>query len=233
MENCSRQCIRRTLFAVLIGVSPVVICLLFVALARLLIHCLELSYNRRQKPDDHRRRSSSAFYQAGRPTLSYTPVSIAELHRIIQGDHYYHHQSPPSQKDSSSVPTPTSTSALANLVIRRNAINTTPFAALFAPVTTPSFDVVNEQSQRRPSLMTFKHESTETTRLGGLNSQQSNKIVFHMNENEYNEIDPLVAATTTTTTTTTVVLEEFLDFHSVRSIPYSLDLTEPLLDTND
>lgn len=246
MENCSRQCIRQTFFAVLIGISPVVICLLFIGLARLLIHCLELSYNRRQKPDDYRRRSSSFFHQAGRPTLSYTPVSLTELHRIIQGDRHNQQQNDSSfltnilnRKEPPTVPT---TNTLGNLVIRRNAINSTPFTALFAPLSTASYDVINEQSKRRSSMVTIKHESIETTTLAtGLNPQQSNSILFHLNdfdECETNETDPLVTlpqglTTTTTTTTTTVVLEEFLDFHSVHSIPYSMNLTEPLLDNND
>jgi hypothetical protein len=252
MEYCSRQCIRRTLYAVMFGVSPIIICLLLIFIARIILHCLEMSYNRRQKPID-RRRTSSMFHQVGRSTISYTPVSITELQRIIQGDYYSQRPSESSSSffnndhNSSKTPNfmkailtrresspPPLSNALANLVIRRNAINSTPMTALFAPVSTPTsptFDTINEQNTRRPSVMTIKHESIETTTLATLNNNNnSNTIFYNTNdtwESEPIENDSLVTlpkTMTTTTTTTTVVVEEFLDCHSVHSIPYSLNL---------
>jgi len=221
-----------------------------------------MSYNRRQKPID-RRRSSSMFHQLGRPTISYTPVSITELQRIIQGD--YHSQQP--SESSSSVynndhhlpkppnfmksilnrrePSPPPLSnALASLVIRRNAINSTPLTALFAPVsgsTSPTFDTINEQNTRRPSIMTVKHESIETTTLSAINNNNDNDnstIFYNTSDSldiESTENDPLVTlpkTMSTTTTTTTVVVEEFLDFHSVHSIPYSLNLVNSILEND-
>jgi len=261
MEYCSRQCIRRTLYAVMFGISPIILCLLLIVIARLILHCLEMSYNRRQKPID-RRRSSSMFHQLGRPTISYTPVSITELQRIIQGD--YHSQQP--SESSSSVynndhhlpkppnfmksilnrrePSPPPLSnALASLVIRRNAINSTPLTALFAPVsgsTSPTFDTINEQNTRRPSGITMKRESIETITLATLNNNNnSNTIFYNTNdswESEPTENDSLdtlpKTMTTTTTTTTTVVVEEFHDFHSVHSIPYSLNLVNSMLEND-
>ena len=174
MEFCSGLCLRRTLYAVSVGISPIVICLLFIALARFILHCLELSYNYRQKPTDRRRRSSSIGYQSGRLTLSYTPVSIKELQRIIHGEYQTQEQS----ESSTITTTPSTTNTLANLVIRRNAINSTPFTALFAPISIPTFDVINEQQTRRPSLMTITHESIETTTLARLSPNHSSSVFF-------------------------------------------------------
>ncbi len=268
MEYCSRQCIRRTLYAVIIGISPIIICLLLIAITRLIIHCLEMSYNRRQKPIDHRR-SLSMFYQSSRPTISYTPVSVTELQRIIRGEYQSQQQSESSssyvtndrnspksshfiksiltRRESSSPPPSSSLSSntLANLVIRRNAIGTTPLTALFAPILTSptslTVDTINEQNTRRPSIMTVKHESIETTTLSAINNNNDNDnstIFYNTSDSldiELTENDPLVTlpkTMSTTTTTTTVVVEEFLDFHSVHSIPYSLNLVNSILEND-
>lgn len=251
MDYCSRQCISRTLYAVIIGISPIVICLLLVGIARMILYCLEMTCNRRQKVVDRRR--SSLFYQVGRPTLSYTPVSITELQRIIQGDYQNQqqnessflnndHSSPKASHFMKSILNRNESSAhtLANLVIRRNAIGSTPLTALFAPNSpsiSPTVDIVNEQNTRRPSLMTIKHELIETTTLSAVNNNNnSNQIFYNTNDSfdfETTESDLLLTlpkTMTTTTTTTTVVVEEFLDFHSVHSIPYSLNLANSILD---
>jgi hypothetical protein len=254
MEYCSRQCIRRTFYAVIVGISPIVICLLLIAIVRLILHCLEISYYRGQKPTN-RRRSSSLFYQANRPTLLYTPVSIAEIQRIIQGEYQSQQQSEsslPMLHDDNSSPKgpkfiksiltrldpPSSTDTLANLVIRREAIGSTPLTALFAPISppvTPTFNIINEQKNRRPSVMTVKHESIETTTLATRNNNNNN-IFFITDESsdiEETDTDPSVTSPktmTTTTTTTTLVVEEFFDFHSVRSVPYALNLVSSVIE---
>jgi hypothetical protein len=200
----------------------------------------------------------------GRSTLSYTPVSVTELHRIIQGDYHSQqqsessssvamndHQSPQSSRlmnsiltrSQSSPPLPSNT--LANLVVRRNAINSNPFTALFAPISTsaPSTcDIINEQNIRRPTAMTIKRESVETTTSATINNNNNNNNTIFYSTNDSlesvsAETDPLVTlpktmTTTTTTTTTTVVVEEFLDFHSVHSIPYSLNLVNSLIEND-
>jgi hypothetical protein len=241
MELCSRQCLRRTLHGVLIGISPIVICIFLIIIARFILHCLELIYNRRQKPIE-RRRSSTTFYHSGRPTLSYTPVSIEELQRIIHGDYhsrqqresffYHNHDSPKASHFMKSILTrresspAVSSNTFASLVVRRNALTSAPYTALFAPVSsTPTFDVINEQTTRRASIMTIKHESIERTTLSTTNNS-NNSIFYNTNDSwecESTETDPLVTLTKTTSTTT-VVVEEFLDFHSVHSVPYSLNL---------
>jgi hypothetical protein len=248
MEHCSRQCIRRTLYAVMIGISPILLCLLLIAIARLIVHRLELAYYRRHEPID-RRRSSSVFYHSGRPTLSYTPVSMTELQRIIQGEYQSQQQSESSltnlNNDNSSPKTHKflnsilprhepmlPSNALANLVIRRNAIDSTPMTALFAPISTsnaPTFDIINEQKTQRPSVMTITHESIETTTL----ATNNNNYFFDANdsESEQTETDQLLTSPKTTTTTT-VVVEEFVDFHSARSIPYSLNLINSILEND-
>ncbi len=251
-KYCSRQCIRRTLHAVLIGVSPIIICLLLIAIARFILHCLEMSYYRRHKPTD-RHRSSSAFYQGGRPTLSYTPVSLTELQRIIQGEYQSQQQSESSSsfftndnnspktsnfmkskllRHESSPASPANT--LANLVIRRNEINSAPLTALFAPVST--FDIINEQNTRQPNALITRHESTETTTLAAVNNNNNNNSTIFYNtndswESESTETDPLVILPKKMTTTT-VVVEEFLDFHSVHSVPYSLNLVNSHLENH-
>jgi hypothetical protein len=101
MEYCSRQCIRRTFYAVIIGTSPIIICLLLIALARLILNRLETIYYRRQKVSD-RRRSSSVYHQVGRSILSYTPISTTELQRIIQGKQATESLSTSPKSDSSS-----------------------------------------------------------------------------------------------------------------------------------
>ncbi|CAF1171329.1 unnamed protein product [Adineta steineri] len=245
MENCSYQCIRRTLYAVLIGVSPIVLCLLLIALARLILHQLETAYHRRQKFSD-RRRSSSAYHPTGRPTLLYTPVSTTELQRIIQGKKYIEpspilakseNSSPKASKFMKSILTrrePSPSRTLSSLVIRRHAINSTPMTALFAPTSTPlipTFNIINETMSKSSNAITVKHESSETKTLSTINNKRIN-VVFHTNDSfdaEQTDIDPFLFSsssptTTTTTTTTTVGVEEFLDFHSVRSVPYALSL---------
>ncbi len=262
MEYCSRQCIRRTLYAVMIGISPIIIGLFLIGIIRLILNCLELSYNRRQTVSG-RRHSSNTFHKVGRSTLSYTPVSVTELHRIIQGDYHSQqqsessssvamndHQSPQSSRlmnsiltrSESSPPLPSNT--LANLVVRRNAINSNPLTALFAPISTsasPTCDIINEQNIRRPTTMTIKRESVETTTLATINNNNNNNNTIFYNTNDSlesvsAETDPLVTLpktmTTTTTTTTTVVVEEFLDFHSVHSIPYSLNLVNSFIEND-
>lgn len=237
MEFCSRQCLRRTLYAVLIGISPIVLCLFLIAIAAFILHCFEFVYNRRQKPIE-RRHSSTIFYQPGRPTLSYTPISIEEIQRIIQG-HYQsrqqgesYHNSPTASHFMKSIFTrhepspPALSNTIPNLAVRRNAIDSTPFTALFAPVTTPTFDLINEQTIRRPpSIRMIKHESIEKTTLSTMNNSRDS-IFYNTNETwecESTDTDPLVTLTKTTMTTT-VVIEECLDFQSVNSVPYSLNL---------
>ncbi len=242
MEQCSHQCIRRTFYAVMIGVSPIIICLVFIGLARLILNRLEIAYYRRQKVSD--RHSSIVNSQSGRLALSYTPVSNAELQRIIQGE-YQTRQSYDLSTTSNNVttrktprfiksilprrePASPSASILANLVIRRDAIDASPLTGIIAPIETPlqpTFSVINEQEKRRPSLITIKRESVETTTLAGRNN--SNRNSPSMNELvEFEPIsyDPLMASTKTMTTTTTVVVEEFLEFHSVSSLPCALSL---------
>ena len=246
MEFCSRQCIRRTLHAVLIGISPVVLCLILIVIARIILHCFESAYYRRQKLLS-RRHSSTIFQQPGRPTLSYTPISIEEIQRIIHG-HYHrqqqqsesHHSTPKAThfmksiftRRESSPELPPST--LSNLVARRNAIDSTPFASLIAPLTVPSFDSVNERTPRRASIIKIKCDGVEQTLLSP-DSRSRDSIFYNANDTtecEANDTDPLVKLRKTITTTT-VVVEEFLDFQSVRSVPCSLNLGNSAEDDED
>jgi hypothetical protein len=239
MEQCSRQCIRRTLYGVMIGVSPIIICLLLIALARLIIHRLETSYYRRQKVSD--RRSSFVPSPSGRLALSYTPVSNAELQRIIQGDHQSQQLSELSSafvyNNNSNVrkapkfiksllprreALSPSASILANLVMRRDVMDASPITGVLAPISSPlqpTFSIVNEQERRRPSVITITRESVETTTLATMNNNGND-----FTESEQQTNDPLMAASKTMTTTTTVVVEEFLDYHSVKSLPCALTL---------
>jgi len=233
----------------MIGVSPIIVCLLFIGLARLVLHRLEIAYYRRQKITH--RRSSLVISQNGRLTLSYTPVSNAELQRIIQGEY-----KPRQANDSSSFstsnnsitrkaprfiksilprrePALSSTSILANLVLRRDAIDTKPIAEALAPVELPlqpMFSIINEKKNRRPSVITITRESFETTTLAPMNSSNNNTNngnflnTDDIVESEQVSNDSLMTATKTMTTTTTVVVEEFLEFHSVNSLPYALTL---------
>jgi hypothetical protein len=233
----------------MIGVSPIIVCLLFIGLARLVLHRLEIAYYRRQKITN--RRSSLVISQNGRLTLSYTPVSNAELQRIIQGEY-----KPRQANDSSSFstsnnsitrkaprfiksilprrePALSSTSILANLVLRRDAIDTKPIAEALAPAELPlqpMFSIINENKNRRPSVITITRESFETTTLAPMNSNNNNTNNGNfLNTNDIVESeqvsnDSLMTATKTMTTTTTVVVEEFLEFHSVNSLPYALTL---------
>jgi len=235
MEQCSRQCIRRTFYAVMIGVSPIVICLLFIGIARLILNRLEIAYYRRQKVTD--RRTSILAYQSGRLALSYTPVSNAELQRIIQGE--YKNRVPYDSSTTNSnirkaprfiksilprrePPALSSTSILANLVMRRDPIDAGPITGVLSPIEgplQPTFSIINEQGKRRPSLITITRESVETTTLAATNNN-NNGIILNKNDSvESEQISNDQLMTTTKTMTTTVVVEEFFDYHSVSSLP--------------
>lgn len=248
MEQCSSQCIRRTFYAVMIGVSPIIFCLVFIGLARLILYRLEIAYYRRQKITG--RRLSLSSYQSGRLTLSYTPVSKAELQRIIQGEYQTRPVHDPTTtlnvrrapKFIKSIlprrePATPSTSILANLVIRRDAIDANAIADVITPMDTPfqpTFSIVNEQERRRPSVITIKRESIETTTL----KPQTATIIKNTNLTDSGECEPitndaLMAATTTKTLTTTVVVEEFLEFHSVSSLPCELTALTTLVENDN
>ena len=254
MEQCSRQCIRRTFYGVMVGVLPVVICLLFIGLARLILYRLEIIFYRRQKLTD--RRSSLANSQSGRLALSYTPVSNAELQRIIQGE-YQSQQSNDSpihvHRNNSSLrktprfiksilprrepPTSSSSSILANLVIRCDNMDAIPLRTVLAPGETalrPSFSIVNENEKRRPSVITITRESIETTTLASINNNNnaSYSNINNLTESERITNDSVMSATKTMTTTT-VVVEEFLDFHSVSSFPCVLSLLNSVSEDDD
>lgn len=255
MEQCSRLCIRRALYAVMIGVSPIVICLVFIGLARLILYRLEIAYYRRQKPTD--RRLSLAPTQSGRLALSYTPVSHAELQRIIQGEYQSRHTHDSSISSTSTNPTARKTprfiksilprrepplasaGTLANLVIRRDAVDKCPMTvavvAMDEPLQ-PTFTIVNEHDRRRPSVITIKRESIETTTLAALNNSDNNcysSNLDEISESEPNFRDPLRATTKTLTTTTTVVVEEFLEFHSASSLPCTLSILSTVAEHDD
>jgi hypothetical protein len=258
MEQCSRQCIRRTLYAVMIGVSPIVICLLFIGLARLILHRLEMTYYRRQKLTP--RRSSLVSFQSGRLALSYTPVSNAELQRIIQGDYqsqqasdssssFVYNQNNHSRKGPKFIksilprrePALRTSSILANLVIRRDAVDANSTADMLTPMETPLqpiFSIINEKDRRRPSLITITRESVETTTLAAMNNNNNNSHengsnLDNISESEQTSNDPLMATTKTMTTTTTVVVEEFLEYHSVSSLPCALTLLNTVSDNEN
>ena len=255
MEQCSRPCVRRALYAVMIGVSPIVICLVFIGLARLILYRLEIAYYRRQK--GHDRRNSFGTSQSGRLALSYTPVSHAELQRIIQGEYQSREDSsnmsgpfnPTSRKTPRFIksilprrePPLSSAGILANLVIRRDAIDANSMTAAFVPMDVPlqpTFTIVNEQdNKRRPSVITIKRESIETTTLAAMNNSDNNSYYSANMEElvEYEPIarDPLRAATKTMTTTTTVVVEEFLEFHSASSLPCTLSVLSMVAENDD
>ncbi|CAF0872877.1 unnamed protein product [Rotaria sordida] len=263
MEQCSRQCIRRTFYAVLVGVSPIVICLLFIGLARLIIYRLEMAYYRRQKVID--RRSSAIPCQSGRLALSYTPVSNAEIQRIIQGD--YKSQLPRNQSSSiysshsnvrkaprfirSILPKRESTlqpsNLLANLIMRRNAGDASPITGILAPIETPlqpTFCIVNEQEKRRPSSIIITEESIETalppptTTIAPTNNNNNN----NNNHGSFSTTHDLIESEqipndqlmiTTKTLTTPIVVEELLDFHSVSSIPCALTLLTSIAESDN
>ena len=208
MDTGSTHWVLRTLYAVLIGVSPMLVGLLLVALARLILHRLEHAYHRRQKSLG--RRSSTILYCVGRPTLSYTPASMTEIHRIIHGDH-----SSQQLTESSSSLTNHETSALANLVMRREAISSAPFTALFAAL--PSIETINER--RRTSVITVQREVVETMTLTPLSPNRSKIYDYYESEG----LDFLLPISTTRTLTTTVTFDELMDYHSASSIPCSLD----------
>jgi len=252
MEECSLQCIHRTFYAVMIGVSPILICLLFIGLARLILYRLEIAYYRRQKVGD--RRTSLAAYQSGRLALSYTPISHAELQRVIQGEYQTRIPHDSSTNNTSARKAPRfiksllprreqavpPTSILANLVLRRDVIDGHPLTGVLTPMESPlqpTFSVINEQEKRRPSVITIRRESIETTTLSAMNNNNNNNNNNNDNNNNNGNVlttndvgeseqisnDPLMAATKTMTTTT-VVVEEFLEFHSVSSLPCALTL---------
>ncbi|CAF1108346.1 unnamed protein product [Adineta ricciae] len=244
MESCSRQCVRRTLYAVMIGTSPIVLCLLLIAIVRLILHQIETNCFRRQKSLDHRR-SSSIFHQGGRPTLSYTPVSTTELQRIIQGKPLNAlsitaprptHDSPLASRFMRSIlsrreqsPLSSSTATLANLVIRRDALSTSPITALLAPISTyptPMVDVVNEKRDKRGCGAVAKHESIDTSTLPSTHTRNRLVDFFDTNNSfdaEQIEYDPfMLLARSRAANVSNVALEDVLDFHSVHSVPYSL-----------
>ena len=242
METCSRQCVRRTLYAVMIGISPMVLCLLLIALARLILSRLEVIYNRRQKPRD--RRSSSYSHPPGRPTLSYTPVSSADLQRIIHGDLSIqrtsddHGSSTKEQKSMMSMLTrrdlllpPPSTGTLANLVIRRDALDSTPLTALLTPKSapaTPAVGTIHEQGARRSNFTTIRRESIETTRI--ITTPWGPYNMYRSYPADARLPDSLLWASNTRPT---VLVEECLEFHSTSSIPCSLHSATSLLETDD
>ena len=253
-HSCSRQCLRRSFFAVMIGVAPVAICLVLIAIVRLILYRLEIVYHRRKNTAD--RRLSLLSAQSGRLALSYTPVSNAELQRIILGE-YQNQQSSdfltvPQANSNAIRKTPrfiksiltrreapaSASSILANLVIRHDITDVLPMPSILQPLETPlqpTCTIINEQErQRRPSLITITREQIETTTLAALkankgeNSPKGTDVVdFESTKN-----DP-VLSTTKTITTTTVVVEEFLDFHSVSSLPCVLSLLDTIADTDN
>ena len=209
----SRQWIRQTLYAVMIGIAPMLLGLLLIALVRIILHRLELVYSRRHTI--LARRSSSIFYRKGRPTLSYTPIPLTELHRIIQGEH--------STDSSSSLTTNQPKRAqnpfLANLVIRRDAIDSTPFTALLAPMS--KVDMINE---RRANCITVQHECIETLTLARLQSNRSKMYDFY--ESNPQCTDRLLPSKQLKRLPTTLMVEESFDYYSVSSIPSELNREE-------
>jgi len=248
MEQCSHQCIRRTFYAAMIGVLPIIICLVLIGLARLILYRLEIVYYRRQKSTD-RRRSSLVTSQSGRLALSYTPVSNAELQRIIQGEYqsqqsndsplYSHNHNTSTTRKAprfikSILPRreqTTSSSILANLVMRCDTIDAIPLTTVLTPIDAPlqpTFTIVNENEKRRSSVLTITRESIETTTLATSNNNNNKNNANYSQMNSLTEsermINDSVMSATKTMTTTTVVVEEFLDFHSVSSLPCVLSL---------
>ncbi|CAF2164582.1 unnamed protein product [Rotaria magnacalcarata] len=252
MEQCSRQCIRRTFYAVLVGVSPIVICLLFIGLARLILYRLEVVYYRRHKITD--RRPSIFSSRSGRLALSYTPVSNAELQRIIHGE-YRSQQARESctfvynnHTNTRKVPSfirsilPRRESALStsnilsNLVVRRSVLESNPMAVLLPPVDVPlqpTFSIINEQDKQRASTSTIIKDSikstTTTTTTKTITAMNHNNNHNNDDENfmtvhdltvfEPEPIENDYLFTPLKTLTTTVFVEEFLEFHSVSSLP--------------
>lgn len=187
--------------------------LLLLALVRLILHRLELVYSRRQKLLDHRR-SSTIFYRGGRPTLSYTPVPVNELHRIIQGEHSSQQFSDTSSTSSNCLDLkPPKNEFLAQLVIRRDALESTPLTALLSPIT--HIDTINE---RRPNaITTVQHESIETVTLAQLQSNRSKIYDFYESRNLCK--DRLMPSSSLRRVTATIKVEESFDYYSVHSIP--------------
>ena len=211
----SRQWVRHTLYAVMIGISPMLLGLLLLALVRLILHRLELLCSRRQSFLD--RRQSSVFSRKGRPTLSYTPVPLTELHRIIQGD-------PSSQQFSDSSSSSftrndsrrTKTPFLASLVIRRDALDSTPLTALLAPIA--RVDTINERRA------THSNDCHETLTLARLQSNRSKMYDFY--ESNHHSTDRLLPSFNPRRLTATIRIDESFDYYSVSSIPSELNAEE-------
>ena len=227
--SSSRQWIRHTFYAVIIGISPMLLGLLLLALVRLILHRLEILCSRRQKYLD--RRSSSIFYRSGRPTLPYTPIPLTELHRIIQGDHSSQQLSDSSSSslthnDSKPMKNP----FLAGLVIRRDALDSTPLTALLSPIT--RVDTINERrtTQLPPPSSSFSHlnvqndECHETLTLARLQSNRSKMYDFY--ESNHLCTDHLSPFSHPRRLTATLKVDESFDYYSVSSIPSELNADE-------
>ncbi|CAF3069329.1 unnamed protein product [Rotaria socialis] len=245
MEDCSQECLRRALYAVLLGISPIVICLLLIGLVRIMLHVFELVFSRHRK-EGNRRRSSSAYYHSGRPTLLYTPVSITELHRIIQGDYY--NQQPPDSSSAPNIennahktpkfiksllsrrdsPPPSSSGAIASLIGRRHGINAIPFTALLVPVSTPStpkIETINEKMTRQQSCTFIKNGSIEKISDTPPNRHYFSFDRYDSAESEPTEIQPLCLSQMRTMSATASLAreKEAREFYSASSIPYAFD----------
>jgi len=241
----------------MIGVLPIIICLVLIGLARLILYRLEIVYYRRQKTTD-RRRSSLVTSQSGRLALSYTPVSNAELQRIIQGEYqsqqsndsplYSHNHNTSTTRKAprfikSILPRreqTTSSSILANLVMRCDTIDAIPLTTVLTPIDAPfqpTFSIVNENEKRRGSVLTITRESIETTTLATSNNNNNKNNANYSQMNSLTEsermINDSVMSATKTMTTTTVVVEEFLDFHSVSSLPCVLSLLNSISENDN
>ncbi|CAF1361042.1 unnamed protein product [Rotaria magnacalcarata] len=248
MQDCSQECVRRALYAVLLGISPIVTCLLLIGLVRIILHVFEFVFCR-HIIEENRRSPSPACYHNGRPTLLYTPVSITELHRIIQGDYYSQqpsrsssvsstqnienntHKTPKfiksllSRRDS---PPPSSSGAIANLIGCRHAINTIPFAALLVPVSmpsTPKIETINEKKTRQPSFASIKNDSIEKSSYTPPNRHNFSFDRYDSAESEPTDTQPLclLQMRTMSATASLAIEEEAREFYSTSSIPYAFN----------
>lgn len=206
MDNDSSEWMRRTLYAVTIGVSPMLFGLILIALARLILYRLELAYYRRQK--SIARRASSLLWRTGRPTLSYTPVSTFELRRIIEGE---------QKRQSNTLTTMimnremNSSTTLTNLVIRREAIESTAITALFAPITS----TVQTRNEHRSNLITLDERNSLT-----LQTNRSKIYDFYEKECHQSHFETRIPLTNDFRPKLTVGES----FHSASSIPQSLNV---------
>ena len=198
----SRQWLRHTFYAVVIGISPMLLGLLLLALVRLILHRLEHLYSRRQTCLD--RRQSSVFSRRGRPTLSYTPVPLTELHRIIQGEPSDSSSSSFTRSDSRRSKTP----FLASLVIRRDALDSTPLTALLAPIA--RVETINEC-----------HDALTLARL-----QSNRSKLYDFYEPKSLCTDQLLPSSHPRRLTGTIRVDESFDYYSVSSIPSELNADE-------